>query len=134
MIGLLEAIARQEGFYVAGTRAQRNCNPGNITWGAWARAHGAIHAEAPLGRYAVFASIVAGFQAMEELLQSPGYINLSLAQVLERWAPPNENATKQYIADVCEWTGLQSTTPLHAIPLTIAPASLGGARTGQETA
>ena len=39
MTTFLEAIAREEGFYVKDTRAQRNRNPGNIEYGKFSIAH-----------------------------------------------------------------------------------------------
>ena len=99
---LLEAIAREEGFYVEGTRAQRNHNPGNIEYGKFTTAHGAIHGDP---RFAVFPSDDAGFACMRALFQS-AYKGLTVAQAIAKWAPPNENDTTSYINNICGWTGL----------------------------
>ena len=111
----LEAIATQEGFYVPGSRAARNNNPGNIEWGAFARNHGATGIEVtPAGetpRFAVFPNAESGFDAMRSLLTT-AYLGLSVTQALDKWAPPIENQTSVYIADVCEWTGLTPETVL----------------------
>ncbi|RRA47097.1 hypothetical protein [Acidipila sp. EB88] len=50
-MSLTEGIAREEGFYVLNSRAQRNNNPGNIDWGEYAQLHGASHGDP---RFAVF--------------------------------------------------------------------------------
>ena len=120
----MEAIGREEGVLVKGSRAQRNCNPGNITWGKWARAHGATHAEYPLLRYAVFPNMAAGYEALRALLASTGYIALTVAQVLERWAPPTENDTATYIHDVCAWVGCSPDTPVRGLVPSALPAAL----------
>jgi hypothetical protein len=109
MMNLLQAIAREEGFYVMGSRPQRNLNPGDIEWGRFTQAHGATHAEQPAGRFAVFPNADAGFAAMKALFQAPSYKGLTVEAALNRWAPPVENATNAYINNVCKWVGCQPT-------------------------
>ena len=106
-MGFLEAIAREEGFYSAGTRPQRNNNPGDIEFGKFTQAHGATAGDP---RFAVFPDHVSGFAAMRSLFLSSGYAGLTIAQALNRWAPPVENKTNAYIANVCAWTGLTPDT------------------------
>jgi hypothetical protein len=98
----LQAVARQEGFYLAKTRPQRNNNPGDIEWGKFAQAHGATASD---GRFAKFPTPEAGFDAMRALFQTSGYKGKTVAQALNRWAPPVENQTNAYIVSVCKWTG-----------------------------
>jgi hypothetical protein len=130
----LQAVAREEGFYIAKTRPQRNNNPGDIEWGKFTQAHGASAGDP---RFAIFASADAGFAAMRSLFQSSGYKGLTVSQALNRWAPPVENQTNAYIANVCKWTGCQPSdiidTILDGIPAqtaapTAAPIS-GGSST-----
>src|ERR1700712_50243 len=104
---LLQAIAREEGFYIAGTRSCRNNNPGDIEFGKFTQAHGATSGDP---RFAVFPTPDLGFAAMLALFQAPGYKGLTVAQALNRWAPPVENATNAYIVNVCKWTGLTAET------------------------
>ena len=111
-MNFLEAVARKEGFLKQGTRPQRNNNPGDIEWGRFAQAHGATHAEQPAGRFAVFPTAAAGFAAMHDLFEAAGYRGLTVAGAIARWAPPTENDTARYIAEVCAWTGLHPDTPL----------------------
>jgi hypothetical protein len=99
----LQAVAREEGFYTAGTRPCRNNNPGDIEYGKFTKAHGATSGDP---RFAVFPDANSGFLAMQALFQCPGYKGLTVAEALNRWAPPIENATNSYIANVCKWTGL----------------------------
>jgi len=104
----MEAIAREEGFYVPGTRPARNNNPGDIEFGRFTQAHGATGGDP---RFAVFPSPAEGFAAMRALLLS-AYKGITVAQALNKWAPPVENATNSYIANVCTWTGLTPETVL----------------------
>ena len=99
----IEAIAREEGFEVAGSLAQRRNNPGNIEEGEFARTHGALHADG--NRFAHWATPEAGFEAMRALLQME-YAGLTVAEALNKWAPQVENQTESYIANVCKWTEL----------------------------
>ncbi len=120
----LEAIAREEGFYAAGTRPCRNNNPGNIEWGKFAQAHGATSGDP---RYALFPTADLGFATMRILFQCPGYKGLTVAEALNRWAPPVENQTNIYITNVCKWTGLTPDTViddvLDGIPVTPVPGA-----------
>lgn len=125
-----EAVAREEGFGVVGSRPTRNNNPGNINWGAFAQAHGATGIEkVPPGhlgsaRFAVFPDAVTGFAAMKALFQVKGvflvragqprkllsgYQGATIAEALNRYAPPaDDNDTSAYVQNVCCWTGYRS--------------------------
>ena len=113
-----EAIARQEGWLVATSRARRNHNPGNIRAGYFANNHGAFGSD---GAFAIFRTDQDGFNAMSELLEG-WYHGDTVQQALTRYAPPSENNTPRYVADVCEWTGLTPTSLLTAYIL--APPKL----------
>ena len=99
----------------AGTRGARNNNPGNIEDGAFARAHGAIGSD---GRFAIFPSMAAGVAAMDALLSGKyGRGMDTIASLVTSWAPPSENNTAAYIADVAKRTGLGATAHLSASQL-----------------
>jgi hypothetical protein len=102
---LLEAMAREEGFYVPGTRPNRNHNPGDIEYGPFAIANGATGTD---GRFAIFADDATGFAAMAALL-AEHYAGMTIEAALNKYAPPVENQTNVYLQRVCEWTGLQPT-------------------------
>jgi hypothetical protein len=102
----LQAVARQEGFYVEGTRPQRNNNPGDIEYGQFAKAHLATSGDP---RFAIFPDVTTGFAAMRALFQAPAYKGLTVEAALNKWAPPVENATSIYIEHVCEWVPCQPT-------------------------
>lgn len=97
------AIAWEEGFWSGPhTRAARNHNPGNIEHGKFAVAHGAIAFESNL--YAVFATDIDGFLALQALLKS-AYVGKPIMLAINRYAPPSENPTGAYINNICVWTG-----------------------------
>jgi hypothetical protein len=109
---LLEAIAREEGFGVPNGRATRNNNPGDIEYGSFARANGATRIEitAPqvVPRFAYFPDTSTGFAAMKVLFLQH-YRGMTVDQAMNKYAPPVENQTNSYIANICKWVGCQST-------------------------
>ena len=108
---VLQAMAKQEGFYVPGSRPARNHNPGDIEYGKFARAHGAIGTD---GRFAIFATDEDGFAAMRALLMS-AYRGLTVEAALNKYAPPIENQTNTYLAHVCEWANVKPTDIMDAV-------------------
>ena len=92
-----------------GTRNWRNNNPGNIEFGNFAKAKGAIGSD---GRFAVFPTLEIGQQAKQDLVFGKNYINLSIADAISKYAPPTENKTTNYINQVLQATGASSTTIL----------------------
>lgn len=106
----VEAIARQEGFGVAGARPTRDDNPGDIVYGRWAAAHGATQD----GRFAKWTTVQDGVEAERKLLIDD-YLGLTVRQALNKWAPASDgNNVSAYEANVCEWTGLTPETVLTA--------------------
>ena len=108
----LEAVAREEGFYVEGSRPNRNKNPGDIEFGRFATAHGATQGDP---RFAVFPDAATGWAAMKALFQGPAYKGLTVAEALNKWAPPVENQTNAYIANVCKWAACQPTDVIDSL-------------------
>jgi hypothetical protein len=114
------AVATYEGFYVLNSRAARNRNPGNLNFEPWlAKQYGAVLETIPPGvneqpRFAAFSRAWFGWEAMKYLL-TRDYLGLTFAAALTKWAPAADgNAPAEYIAAVCEITGLPSTTVLTA--------------------
>jgi hypothetical protein len=104
------AIAKVEGFYAKGQKAnrpQRNHNPGDLEYGDFAKAHGATGTD---GRFAIFPDDATGFAALHSLLQTQGYSNLTIEQAIGKFAPPKENDTAKYVRDVSRSTALAPTT------------------------
>lgn len=77
-----------------GSRNWRNNNPGNLEYGNYAIAMGAIGTD---GRFAVFPTYATGKAAKEKLIfEGNGYKGLTLSQAITRYAPPSENNTTWY--------------------------------------
>jgi hypothetical protein len=106
---ICQAIAREEGFGVPNSRSNRNNNPGDIEYGHFAQINGATRIEivgvGQTPRFAYFPTPEIGFEAMKKLLASH-YTGMTIAEMLDKYAPPVENQTNSYIANVCAWTGL----------------------------
>ena len=96
-----------------GTRAWRNNNPGNIEYGPFARAHGAVGTD---GRFAVFPSYEAGRAAKGALLfESASYRDRTIAGAINRYAPPVENDTNAYASTVAAAVGVPLTTRISSL-------------------
>lgn len=92
-----------------GTLAWRNYNPGNITTSNHQGMYGSIGQN---GRFAIYPSEQTGFEAIKKLLRSDSYNTKTLEQAINRYAPPNENDTKNYVKHVEQITGINRTTIL----------------------
>lgn len=93
------------------TRGIRNNNPGNIRFGAFAKAHGATGADDK--GFAIFPTMAAGEAAGQALLasyKSGGYN--TIGKMISRWAPSNENDTAAYIRAVSKSTGIDPNATL----------------------
>ena len=95
-----------------GTRAWRNSNPGNLRYSEKTRKSGAI---GQAGGFAVFPHEAAGLQALENLLLSDSYKDLTIADAICKYAPPHENNTNGYKAYIKRTTGLNLTKKIAAL-------------------
>jgi hypothetical protein len=91
---------------VGGDRNWRNNNPGNIEYGSFARNHGAVGSD---GRFAIFPDAATGNSALQSLFTN-NYGSLTIAQMMQHYAPPSENNTQNYIDFIVNRTGLTSDT------------------------
>lgn len=106
---LPQSIARVEGFYAetaTPNRPQRNHNPGDIEYGVLAIGVGAVSGDP---RFAIFLDDETGFLCLVHLLSGPLYRTLTIEQCINKYAPPNENDTVNYVNLVCEWSGCKPT-------------------------
>lgn len=85
-------------------RNERNNNPGNIEYGAWAIAHGATGSD---GRFAIFPDLATGYGAAQALLSGYGASgNNTVGGIIGKWAPANENNTSAYASTVAKGMGV----------------------------
>jgi hypothetical protein len=94
---------------IGGSRHWRNNKPGNIEAGKFANAHGAIGSD---GVFAIFPDAATGMAALESLLQTPGYQQLTIEGAMERYAPPAENNTAAYVLFITQRLGLAASTQM----------------------
>ncbi len=95
-----------------GTRAWRNNNPGNIRMSDFAKRVGAI---GEAGGFAVFPDKETGMYAIEALLRTNTYQNLTVAGAISRYAPPSENNTSAYHRTIEKHTGLSINKPMNQL-------------------
>ncbi|MBQ9183297.1 MAG: conjugal transfer protein TraG N-terminal domain-containing protein [Neisseriaceae bacterium] len=87
-----------------GSRSWRNNNSGNIVYGKFAKAMGAIGTD---GRFAIFPDEQTGDKARERLIfGGDKYRHLSLKDAIWRYAPPNENNTELYYKTIKNAVGV----------------------------
>lgn len=109
LLNIPEAIAREEGWNLTPpSRCRRNCNPGNIEFGSFAKGYGGVIEQGAHPRFAAFPDAPTGFAALVGLLGTPRYKGKSLANAINNWAPPIENQTDAYLENVMKWTGLEA--------------------------
>lgn len=88
------------------TRGERNHNPGNI------RRVPGVHwqGESPVqsdDAFVTFAAPEFGFRAIARILRSYQKRGLcTINQIINRWAPPNENDSVAYVNHVAEYCGV----------------------------
>jgi hypothetical protein len=92
-------------------RGYRNKNPGNIDFSPRNGWLGQVGIE-PTGnppRFAVFESHEYGIRALARLLVTYGERHglRTVAGIINRWAPPNENVTSSYVAFVARLVGVK---------------------------
>ena len=116
---LSKGFATAEGFYAKGStpnRPQQNHNPGDMEYGPFAMAHGATGSD---GRFAIFPDDATGMAALDALLSSKNYKDLSIDQKVSKYLgndPKDNNNPSAYLKTV-----------LSAIPGASAPLSAVGA-------
>ena len=88
------------------SRGYRNNNPLNVRYSAWNAWKGKVVPNTD-GAYEQFENMAYGYRAALYLLRKyirQGYD--TVAKIISRWAPENENNTQAYIDHVCEFANL----------------------------
>lgn len=95
------------------TRCRRNHNPGNLRYGWFAKAHGAVTDDDE--NFAIFPDDETGWNALIALMLDGNYATLTLSDAISRYAPSTENNTSIYLQSICEWTGSQPTDTVQTV-------------------
>jgi len=93
-------------------RSQRNNNPGNVRSGEWEGKIGIDNADG--GPFVIFATPEHGVRSMVKILynyQSMHGIR-TIREIINRWAPSEENDTEDYINFISKETGINPDQPL----------------------
>lgn len=94
------------------TRGLRNNNPGNIRATAGTTWQGQTGVDS--AGFCIFDTPADGVRALSRILTNYGSQDGldTVTDIINRWAPPSENNTSAYIADVCNQTGFAAYDPL----------------------
>jgi hypothetical protein len=113
---IAQAITTQEGFY-PGSLSYQNNNPGNLVYA------GQPGATLGAGGFASFATLADGQAALVNQITLDatrgtdinGNPTTTVAELLTSWAPPSQNDTSTYIANVTNATGFDPNAPLSTL-------------------
>lgn len=103
---LAAAITRQEG------RTQNN-NPGNIWDGGPTRIWPSLPTDSR--GFVIYPTLGDGQAALEHDLSIKVARGMDLSSLITMYAPPSQNDTAAYIANVSTWTGLPKNVPLNTL-------------------
>lgn len=103
---LADAITRQEGGNPSNNNPGNLMDPNRKIWPQYPHAsNGAV----------IFPSAAAGRAALENDLSIKVNRGMTLSSLLNMYAPPSENDTPRYIANVSSWTGFPADVPLNQL-------------------
>lgn len=99
---LAQLIARREGFGKPGTKPTRDHNPGDLEH--------APHVGAWDGKIGIEPDDDDGWEDLERQLGLYAERGMTLERMVPIYAPPNENATAEYLQFLCDGLGLDRDT------------------------
>ena len=103
------AIATQEGYFSTDPTAppRKLNNPGDLNFA------GQINGSPTEGmKLSTFCSPETGTAALFRQVWLYVAMGKTVREIIEIWAPPNENNTEAYITNVLAWTGLKADVPM----------------------
>ena len=115
---LAEAIATMEGFFIAGSVAQRCNNPGNLVFVGQrhAKGHSITGKDGKIRTYCQFENPEQGWDAMKRQLRLFAGRGLTLLETIQKWAPACDgNEPHGYAAFVSKRVGVDLRTRLEDI-------------------
>ena len=96
---------------VGGDRSWRNNNPGNLKYGKFAKAAGAIGKDR--GGFAIFPSMETGAAAQDALWQTSSYSDVSIGDAVKKWTSGDPaDIQAAYAADLAAAAGVPVGTKL----------------------
>lgn len=112
---LAQLIARREGFGIPGDKPTRDHNPGDLEH--------APHITGWDGKIGIEPDDDDGWTDLERQLQLYASRGMTLRQMVDIYAPPNENDTSSYLSFLTETLGYGPETPLATVLK--VPAAVG---------
>jgi hypothetical protein len=107
MTKLAYLISMEEGFWKPGTQPARKHNPGDLRHSP----HSSHAGEGP-NDIGIIDTDEDGFDDLERQLELYAERGLTLEQAIYDFAPPNENNSAKYLADICKALPLPPDAPM----------------------
>jgi hypothetical protein len=108
MTKLAQLIAKQEGFGIPGDIPTRDNNPGDLR-----HSPHSSHAGEGSDDIGEIDTVADGWADLERQLQIYAKRGLTLQQMVEEYAPPEDgNLTSTYLQNICAGLGLPPSTPM----------------------
>jgi hypothetical protein len=104
---LARLIAKQEGFGIPGAIPTTHNSPGDLR-----HAPHASHEGEGSNDIGIEPTVADGWADLERQLKLYAERGLTLRQAIYEFAPPEENNSEQYLADICRGLGLLDSTPV----------------------
>lgn len=121
---LADAIIRMEGSMLQNSvnmRMVREHGLWNVGHLVWAGQRGAQPVDINGRLWAGWPSYEESYEGLMRQIRLDASRGLTLEQFITKYAPPHENSTDNYIANVSAWTGIPPDTPLAALPGGVMP-------------
>lgn len=103
--------ANGDKFTITGTHPNRDQNPGNVRTSQFARDHGSVGND---GGFAIFPTPSEGWSAMHDVITG-SFGNLSVNDMIAKYAPPSENDTKGYQATATKLAGVSGDAKISSL-------------------
>lgn len=107
---LMDLIGRMEGWGLANSLATKNNNPGNLVYVGQAGAIGKDDRG-----FAIFSNPDNGWMALQRQIELDASRGLDLRTFINKYAPPRENNTSNYLTFLTDGLGVSADTPLSNI-------------------
>lgn len=121
---LADAIIRMEGSMLPNSinmRMVREHGLWNVGHMVWAGQRGALPVNINGRLWAGWPSYEESYEGLMRQIRLDASRGLTLEQFIAKYAPPSENSTATYIANVSAWTGIPPNTKLAALPESSVP-------------
>ena len=103
--------ANGDKFTITGNHPNRDQNPGNVVASGFATDHDAVGKD---GRFAIFPTAADGWSAMHDVIAET-FGNLSVNDMIAKYAPPSENDTKGYQATATKLAGVSGDAKISSL-------------------